>query len=316
MAIIPKGIWLHDDAGERVIDVHAMFTGLRSPKTAADYTRLWRQYVIFCGSEEAALEAYNLVRYRQHLIVVKQRSANTINTALRAIKSIIRQLRQQGVVTRDAVYDFTEVNELPANALVERRRPNNRVRVSTEEVKRMVDAPPASINDYVACMHRALLMTLASTGLRAAEVGRVKLDHIERRAGGYVITNVIGKHQGQAREVPLAKGAYDAIQDWLHVRPVYSEYVFFAMKVRPKSTLLISDDPMPGSTVLTAVRKYAKIAGIAHLKTHDLRRYVGTQLAKVDLRVAQKVLGHQDINTTASSYVLDDTPVGVTDGLI
>jgi integrase len=60
---------------------------------------------------------------------------------------------------------------------------------------------------------------------------------------------------------------------------------------------------------------YGEQAGIPHIKPHDFRRFVGTQLAKKDLRTAQKVLGHKNITTTARYYVMDDVEAGSTDGL-
>jgi len=55
--------------------------------------------------------------------------------------------------------------------------------------------------------------------------------------------------------------------------------------------------------------------GAAALKPHDFRRFVGTELAKKDLRQAQKALGHSRIETTAKHYILDELEVGLTDGL-
>jgi integrase len=55
--------------------------------------------------------------------------------------------------------------------------------------------------------------------------------------------------------------------------------------------------------------------GLAHVKPHDVRRFVGTQLAKRDIRKAQKALGHKRIDTTAQHYVLDELEEGLTDDL-
>lgn len=52
-----------------------------------------------------------------------------------------------------------------------------------------------------------------------------------------------------------------------------------------------------------------------NIKPHDVRRFVGTQLAKRDIRTAQKALGHKHIDTTAWHYVLDELDVGLTDDL-
>jgi integrase len=62
--------------------------------------------------------------------------------------------------------------------------------------------------------------------------------------------------------------------------------------------------------VWNTIKKYAEEAGLEKVKPHDLRRFVGTQLAKVDIRKAQKALGHKRINTTARHYVLDEIEVG------
>jgi hypothetical protein len=42
---------------------------------------------------------------------------------------------------------------------------------------------------------------------------------------------------------------------------------------------------------------------------------VGTQLAKKDIRKAQKALGHKRIDTTAKHYILDELEEGLTDDL-
>ena len=38
--------------------------------------------------------------------------------------------------------------------------------------------------------------------------------------------------------------------------------------------------------------------GLPQLKPHDFRRFVGTELAKRNLRQAQRALGHQRLETT------------------
>jgi integrase len=64
-----------------------------------------------------------------------------------------------------------------------------------------------------------------------------------------------------------------------------------------------------------AVRKYALQCGLPAVKPHDFRRFVGTQLAKRDLRQAQRALGHKRLETTVQHYVLDELEPGLTEGL-
>ena len=63
------------------------------------------------------------------------------------------------------------------------------------------------------------------------------------------------------------------------------------------------------------VQHYAAVAGLPPVTPHDFRRFVGTQLARRDVRQAQKALGHARIETTARHYIIDELEVGVTDGL-
>ncbi|MCB0085597.1 MAG: tyrosine-type recombinase/integrase, partial [Caldilineaceae bacterium] len=70
------------------------------------------------------------------------------------------------------------------------------------------------------------------------------------------------------------------------------------------------------SSAWKIVHRYARQLGLDHIKPHDFRRYVGTQLAATDIRLAQNQLGHKRIETTAQNYVLDSVKVGVTDDLV
>ena len=47
----------------------------------------------------------------------------------------------------------------------------------------------------------------------------------------------------------------------------------------------------------------------------SFRRFVGTQLARKNLRMAQKALGHKRLETTARHYILDELEPGLTDDL-
>jgi len=73
--------------------------------------------------------------------------------------------------------------------------------------------------------------------------------------------------------------------------------------------------PISTTGVWKLVQRYARVCGLEHSKTHDMRRFVGTQLAAKDIRKAQRALGHKSIETTARHYVLDELEIGLTDHL-
>jgi hypothetical protein len=73
--------------------------------------------------------------------------------------------------------------------------------------------------------------------------------------------------------------------------------------------------PLSTVSAWRAVRKYALQCGLPQIKPHDFRRFVGTELAKRNLRQAQRALGHQRLETTVAHDVLDELQPGRTEGL-
>ena len=73
--------------------------------------------------------------------------------------------------------------------------------------------------------------------------------------------------------------------------------------------------PMTPEAVEQLVSKYATAMGLAHVKPHDFRRFVGTQLAKTDIRKAQRALGHKRMDGRGRPCGLDTLEVGLTDNL-
>ena len=132
---------------------------------------------------------------------------------------------------------------------------------------------------------------------------------------GYYL-EVMGKNQTEPRKAPLSPEAERLIKEWLEARTgagVSSEYIFTGFGGRggrdPRT------NPIHPASAWELVQRYAKACNLAHVKPHDFRRFVGTRLAKNNIRNAQKALGHKRIETTAAHYVLDDLPMGLTDNL-
>ena len=131
---------------------------------------------------------------------------------------------------------------------------------------------------------------------------------------GASFLQVLGKRQHTPREAPLSQEAAAAIQNWLAQRgagrpdtPLFTRFAGGGW--RPTTA------PLSVSSAWRVVRKYALQCGLPHVKPHDFRRFVGTELARRDLRQAQKALGHQRLETTVQHYVLDELQPGLTEDL-
>lgn len=302
-----------------MIDVRAILNGTKAKGTVEGYTRSWGMYLEFCGSEEEMLKSENLAKWRQVMVNKTELSRSTINGRIMGVRSIVRSMAEHKLISRETKWDFAEVQTLPENALMDRNRANTRVRVTKKEVRGMVEKTSPDLYDPLKCSHRALILVLGTSGLRISEAMRIEVDDIAEVNGSYVIRNVIAKGKSEPRTVPMSEEAYGAIQDWLHIRPVQSQYLFVATtrtKSEAPDSILWLDEPMSRVSAWRVIRKYGKAIGQPNLKPHDLRRFVGTQLAdKFNVRVAQKVLGHASVETTARYYILDDIPMGVTNEL-
>ena len=302
-----------------MIDIRSILNGTKTQNTIEGYLLSWKKFIEFCGSEDEAMNAVNLVKWRQSMVNETTMATNSINTRIRAVRSIINSLAEHKIVSRETKWDFADVACLPLTALPQRRRKHARVRISTTQMRTMVDKTNPDRHDPLRCMERALILVLGTTGLRVSEAIMIKGEDIDLIGNSYVIRGVMAKHKSEPRVVPLGTEAFDAIQDWLYIRPIKSEYVFVS-SIRTKSQdsekILWSDTPMSRVSAYRVIKKYGKKIGIPHIKPHDFRRFVGTQLSnKSGIRTAQKVLGHCSPDTTSKYYIMDDTPVGVTDSL-
>ena len=114
------------------------------------------------------------------------------------------------------------------------------------------------------------------------------------------------------RDAPLSREAQRLITAWLEQRPVQSDYIFTSFGGRGDR---LTAKPISAVGAWQVVQHYADQVGLSHIKPHDFRRFVGTQLAQKDVRKAQKALGHKRIDTTVRHYVLDELEVGLTDDL-
>ncbi len=292
----------------------SILAGQLAASSIAMYTRDFAAYLTFAGTTSAALDAATFARWRTWLAQSTDLSPNTINRMLAATKRLIKEAAIQGYISHEQAKAFAHIDGVKVAALKNRLRVNARTRIEPEGVRAMVNA--AETTRIIGLRNAALLHTAASSALRVSELATLKQDQIVRRLQGYVV-RVMGKNESAYVDTTLSAEAYTAIQVWLTARPIVSDYIFTRFDGRGKDGQgsRASAEPLSRKSIWQIVKAHATEAGLDAVKTHDLRRFVGTQLAKNDLRKAQKVLRHKRIETTATHYVLDDVEVGITDAL-
>lgn len=292
-----------------------ILAGQLRESSRAMYERDIAAYLAFAGSAEAALDAATFSRWRAALVAnERQYSPNTIKRMLSAVKRLMAEGAQQGYIDHETAQDFADRRGVRVKALKERLRPHARTYIAPPDMRAMVAL--ADAGTLKGLRDRALLLTLGTSGVRLSELASLTREQIkESNAGGkrgYILM-VSGKTDETPREAPLSLEAYEAIDAWLARRLVASPFIFTSQAGRGEARW--TKRPLTPENIERIVQHYAALAGLQHVKPHDFRRFVGTQLARQDIRKAQKALGHRSIETTARHYVLDELEPGWTDHL-
>jgi len=140
---------------------------------------------------------------------------------------------------------------------------------------------------------RAILELAYASGLRLAELRRLRLEQIHLDAG---FINVIGKGNKE-RVLPVGRMAVEAVQRYLAAgRPR------LLTKRSPANVFLTKrGSSFAPVTLWRRIKRRARLAGIAkNVTPHMLRHSFATHLLDhgADLRVIQELLGHASIATT------------------
>jgi integrase/recombinase XerD len=287
--------------------------GRINARTLTEYRRDVHRYLAFCRGENREPGVPQSLRaWRVEMADHTRLSPNTINRRLAAVKRVIRTTALLGDLLMDIAHGFSLVEPVQVAPLRARLRADRRTPLEPQEIRQLLDAPDTETLSGL--RDRALLATFAGSGCRISEIVGLQVDDILAAQDTWLL-RVLGKGQHAPRLAPLNPLGRQAINTWLTARSVYIDVqaVFTAFSASPHGRSIAR--AITSKTAWRVVRKYAEATGLPNVKSHDFRRFVGTQLAKKDLRAAQLALGHKRLETTARHYVLDELAPGLTDGL-
>lgn len=164
--------------------------------------------------------------------------------------------------------------------------------LSTQEVGKLLDAPPAS--DPQGLRDRAILEVMYSAGLRVSELVGLNVGSIDLEEG---VARVRGKGRKE-RLAPIGSFALRAVQRYLKVRvispkePAGSQGPLFTNRFGQRLTT---------RSVGRMLEKHLQVSGLDTRTTpHTLRHSFATHLldAGADIRSVQELLGHKSLVTT------------------
>src|SRR5499425_1783681 len=244
-----------------------------SPKTHYQYIRHVKKFADFLGRSADKATAEDVHRYQLWLALIGT-SVGTANVSATALRFFFKITLKR--------HDLAE-------KLISTREPRRLpVVLSPEEVGRLL-AAATNIK------HRAILSLAYATGLRASEVGSLKLTDIDRDR------MLIRVEQG--------KGKKDR---YVILSPILLEILHEWWRVARKKDWMSPGQPwlFPGyrgqhtsaRQLHRIVRLAAGRAGITkRVGVHTLRHCFATHLLeqKTDIRIIQVLLGHKKLDTTA-----------------
>jgi integrase/recombinase XerD len=158
--------------------------------------------------------------------------------------------------------------------------------LSQEEVARLIDAAGTPF-------HRTLLITLYATGLRCAELTRLKVSDVDSKR---MVIRVQGGKWRKDRDVMLSPKLLEELRKhWHRLRRKPSDWLF------PGNRWHTAHYPIDTKTVWHACDGAAKRADLKKaVHPHTLRHCFATHLLEVgaDLHTIQILLGHRDLKET------------------
>jgi integrase len=247
--------------------------------------------ILTSGACNAVTMPWHQLRY-QHTAALRAELADryasaTANKILAALRGVLKEAWRLGYMTAEDYQRAADVGVVSGNSL-----PRGRA-LSHGDLSALIavcakDSRPSGIRDA------AMIALLYIAGLRRSEAVHLTLADYERESGGLTIRKAKGN---KTRIVYIANGAIKALDAWIAVRGDEPGPLFFPVTRYG----VIATHEMTDQSVMMALRRRAKQAGVAPFTPHDLRRTMISDLldAGVDIVTVQKLAGHSQVQTTA-----------------
>lgn len=210
----------------------------------------------------------------------------SMNTAGYTPKSVSRKINSTRTFFRDLLENQI-ITENPAEKLAHPSFEMKPPRVLTiMEYRALRDVSRVDVRLY------SIIELLLQTGIRIGELSALTVDDLREsndKKIKYLYIKPAGSHL--PRKVPLNKSAYNAIQNYLKIRPESEDDALFITK---------NGRPLLVRNIRTTIDKAFEKAGIKNAKVNDLRNtFIAHHLANgVSLTTVSKLVGHKRLSTT------------------
>lgn len=213
-----------------------------SESTTRRYLRYVERFAQHFGKSPDKLSPDHLRTYQSYLLKVRKLDPGTVECHVSALRFLfIRTLHR---------HEFRQFLPYPK---VRRKLPKI---LSLEEVARLIDASSG-------LFERTLLMVLYGTGMRRAEIARLKIVDIDSQR---MVLHVVNGKGGKDRDLPLSPKLLQTLRAyWRWLQP--QTYLF------PSRTNREAEQPITDKTVWRACSEAASRSGIRKRVTPHLLRH-------------------------------------------
>jgi site-specific recombinase XerD len=243
-----------------------------SKTTTRSYLQVVRDFAKHFHRPPDQLGPAEIRTYQAHLLEERKLEPRTVGLYTAGLRFLF-------VKTLKRPYPFEEL-PYPKQP---RRLP---IVLSREETARLIESASN-------LFHRAMLTTLYSTGMRRAELCRLKVEDID---GGRMIIHIRQGKGGKDRDVPLDPKLRETLREYYRwMRP--KTYLFPGTENGWRA-----DKPITAKVLWEACQQAAQRAGIAkRVSPHLLRHSFATHPIEngADLPTVQALLGHADLRATS-----------------
>jgi integrase len=239
---------------------------------------------LFAFSTNRPLSHALLMEYRTSM---ENLSPSTINVRMSAIRKLVGEARQNGLIGLEEAANLTGVPNV--------RQTGTRLGnwLTREQAKELLGVPDRSKlkgkRDYV------ILALLVGCALRRQELASLTIEDIQLREGRWVIIDLRGKG-GRIRTVAVPIWVKQGIDAWITAAKIEKGRL---LRPLSKSGKMVGEE-LGDWAIWSVVEQSSKQIGIEHFGAHDLRRTCAKLCRKNggDLEQIKFLLGHSSIQTT------------------
>jgi site-specific recombinase XerD len=243
-----------------------------SQSTARVYVRTVEDFARYFKRPPDQLGPKQIREYQAYLFRERKLSPNTVSQRTGALRFFFVSTLRKAWSIAETSYPKRD-SQLPKI-------------LSQEQVARLIES---ASNPF----YRMILMTLYATGLRRAELARLKVSDIDKER---MVVHVQGGKGRKDRDVMLSPKLLEELRHyWRGLRRRPKVWLF------PGNRWHTGETPIETKVVWLACRSAAERAGLGRdVHPHTLRHCFATHLLEngADLRTIQVLLGHRDLKET------------------